>query len=657
MAKAKLTTRAISTTTVTSDNLAKASQLTHNQLDSNFINLRDATFGVVADDSATIQVGMDSNLYIQGGDNVTTSTDSAGVVTINASGGDSLGDLTAVGSTISSPSNAAITLDPSGTGTIELNANTNVTGNLTTSGSLITDGLTIADADIKGTRSNENIIIDPNGSGKIVIGSNLDVNQNDITSADDHWIRIQPDGDGVTQIKNLALSEYSGEGGISSVRFNLDFDTNHLKLYRTNVLLGGGGAPSYVYSPGTIFGGEFNTTYAMTPSSLGTEYFKFDRYGMSAYDVNGLTMLLSGATRSGDTSSDSNVLQLYFKKVDMPDHNVTFTIGNEGNLVFQANAGTPHITLYENADDGKIEIMPKAGKEVFIDGIQVIDNSITPYNSNQALELGGSGTGGVIIGDTILIHDNTISTNISNANLELSANSSGIVHVNDSLKIGTGATVTTILDEDAMGSDSATALATQQSIKKYIDDSAGAGFRIFGDDSAGVDIPEGGSLYLQGGDNVTTTTNSDGTITINAAAESQSVFKTISVSGQDDVVADTTTDTLTLAAGSNITITTTAGSDTITFASGGGDTGDITFVGSTIISPSNADLTLNPAGTGKVNINAVYTLPNADGSANQVLGTNGSGVLSFRDPTAINIDGGVADSDYSSVPTIDGGTA
>ena len=94
-------------------------------------------------------------------------------------------------------------------------------------------------------------------------------------------------------------------------------------------------------------------------------------------------------------------------------------------------------------------------------------------------------------------------------------------------------------------------------------------------------------------------------------------------------------------------------------AGGGGsaDTGDITFVGSTIISPSNADITLNPAGTGKVNINAVYTLPNADGSANEVLGTNGSGVLSFRDPTAINIDGGVADSTYTSVPTIDGGTA
>jgi hypothetical protein len=38
-----------------------------------------------------------------------------------------------------------------------------------------------------------------------------------------------------------------------------------------------------------------------------------------------------------------------------------------------------------------------------------------------------------------------------------------------SLELATGATVTGILDEDAMGSDSATELATQQSIKAYVD--------------------------------------------------------------------------------------------------------------------------------------------------------------------------------------------
>lgn len=49
--------------------------------------------------------------------------------------------------------------------------------------------------------------------------------------------------------------------------------------------------------------------------------------------------------------------------------------------------------------------------------------------------------------------------------------------------------------------------------------------------------------------------------------ESVGVFKTIAVSGQSDVVADSYTDTLTLVAGTNITITTDAATDTITINS------------------------------------------------------------------------------------------
>lgn len=58
-------------------------------------------------------------------------------------------------------------------------------------------------------------------------------------------------------------------------------------------------------------------------------------------------------------------------------------------------------------------------------------------------------------------------------------------------------------------------------------------------------------------------------------------FSTIAISGQSDVVADSATDTLTLVAGSNITLTTNAGTDTITIAASSsgvsdGDKGDIT---------------------------------------------------------------------------------
>jgi hypothetical protein len=62
----------------------------------------------------------------------------------------------------------------------------------------------------------------------------------------------------------------------------------------------------------------------------------------------------------------------------------------------------------------------------------------------------------------------------------------------------------------------------------------------------------------------------------------QNLFSTIAVSGQSNVVADGTGDTLTLVAGSNVTITTDATTDSITISSSGsggvsdGDKGDIT---------------------------------------------------------------------------------
>tara|TARA_Y100001937_G_scaffold125538_1_gene192583 strand:- start:63 stop:1361 length:1299 start_codon:yes stop_codon:yes gene_type:complete len=57
--------------------------------------------------------------------------------------------------------------------------------------------------------------------------------------------------------------------------------------------------------------------------------------------------------------------------------------------------------------------------------------------------------------------------------------------------------------------------------------------------------------------------------------------------------------------------------------------GDLGITGSTISAPSNGDLTLTTSGSGKVNISGAYTLPSSDGSASQVLQTNGAGVLSF----------------------------
>jgi len=192
----------------------------------------------------------------------------------------------------------------------------------------------------------------------------------------------------------------------------------------------------------------------------------------------------------------------------------------------------------------------------------------------------------------------------------------------------------------------------------------------------------------------------------------QNAFSTIAVSGQSNVAADSATDTLNIAAGSNVTVTTNASSDTVTISStdtnttysvgdGGlsqnnftdalktkldgiaasanvgltdivGDTtpqlgGNLDVQSSEITtSTSNGNIKLNPNGTGVVEVKgdgssadgtiqlncsqnshgiklkspphsagASYTLtfPNTDGSANQVLKTDGSGGLDWVDQT------------------------
>jgi len=59
---------------------------------------------------------------------------------------------------------------------------------------------------------------------------------------------------------------------------------------------------------------------------------------------------------------------------------------------------------------------------------------------------------------------------------------------------------------------------------------------------------------------------------IKHGAGATSAFKTVKVSGQSDVIADDGSDDLTLAAGSNVTLTTDASTDTVTIAASGGAT-------------------------------------------------------------------------------------
>ena len=104
-------------------------------------------------------------------------------------------------------------------------------------------------------------------------------------------------------------------------------------------------------------------------------------------------------------------------------------------------------------------------------------------------------------------------------------------------------------------------------------------------------------------------------------------FKTITIAGQTNVEADSPTDTLTLVAGSNMTLTTNATGDTITFASTGGGSGGIALTDLSVGTPNTA------SGAGAISYD------------------DSTGVFKYTPPDTSNFLTSVAFSDLTSTPT------
>ena len=106
-----------------------------------------------------------------------------------------------------------------------------------------------------------------------------------------------------------------------------------------------------------------------------------------------------------------------------------------------------------------------------------------------------------------------------------------------------------------------------------------------GNISGSIHHTYGGLSYLVAGAGMTISSASNGQVTFTSSG-AQNLFQTVqitanggSVAGDSSVVADSTTDTLTLSAGSNVTITGNSSGDQITIAasSGGGNTLDAAY--------------------------------------------------------------------------------
>lgn len=116
--------------------------------------------------------------------------------------------------------------------------------------------------------------------------------------------------------------------------------------------------------------------------------------------------------------------------------------------------------------DEAIDSIHIAGSAV--DGTHVADSAILAVNIGGSI-IAGTHVGTNTIAATSIVEDSITSVQIGTFDFSEGSGTIGATAVT----IGTSTQVSQIFDEDDLSSDSATALSTQQSIKKYVDDNSG----------------------------------------------------------------------------------------------------------------------------------------------------------------------------------------
>jgi len=275
------------------------------------------------------------------------------------------------------------------------------------------------------------------------------------------------------------------------------------------------------------------------------------------------------------------------------------------NIGSSANDGTgdPLRTAFDKINDNFVELYGTDNDINTLDANLDVNNfAITTGVTNGNVTITPNGTGNINLG-SITVNGSQISSNDStqitladNIQTTGTINVTGAATLATSLTLASGATVTGILDEDNLGTDSATQLATQQSIKAYVDSQVTAQDLDFtADDSTtnSIDL-DSEVMQFSGGTGITT------------SATGNTVTTAI----------DSTVATLT---GSQTLTNKTLTNPTINAAT---MTGAIAIDGVTIddnaikANASNSDLELDGSGTGAVkvlaNATVVGTLTTAD---------------------------------------------
>ena len=717
----KIVTRSETTSSNSTENLNKGSKLTFAEMDSNFIELRNGSIGIVGDDSTGIDIAHGSTLKVAGTGGIATSV-SGDTLTVDASSivTTSLGDLTAVGSTLISPSNADITLDPAGTGSVSINAD------------LSMPAIEIHDNNIKATRTNDDLVLETNNTGNIILRANTDVTGTlDVTgNITGNLIGNVTGGliGNVTQsgTNDLILDTNQGTDtgkiqiadGQNGIIYITPYQggTGHVEIGNASTVASGDSGGGRVDVAGITFrepGGLSNAgrhtfnaieiPFSADGSTSSDMYIGLDS-NADPYITFNHASTDEGAGATIKTNTGNLILQSGSQRIELAANTVQIgnnTIVVSGNkmstdasnedLEFDAN-GTGNVSSLAQLNMNSNKIInvtdpasaQDAATKAYVDaqvsgaggtGDLAISGSTITAPSNADLTLTVAGTGSIVVDGTLTA---TEITSDLTGTIEFDAKATEAITKGEAVYIAgiDGNTPTVALARaNAAGTMPAFGMAAAD-----IALNATGKITTFGS-LTGLDAADFGetSITFALGDTVYISSAEAGKLT-NVAPTGESNF--IQNIGKIERATPTTNITIKVggAGRSNATPALNDGNIFIGNASNQATTtslqtqvesysinnvvedttpelgGDLDVNGNSIVSASGGNIAITPDTTGNIILDGL-TFPNADGTADQILGTNGSGVLSFRDPTAINIDGGVADSIYTSVPTIDGGTA